>query len=113
MVELESRWREQVRPRRGSAADRVLPHLVDNPVLSVADIVALLGVTRPAAAQAVNQLVEAGVLSQVSSGARNRLFEAREVFAVLTDYERALATSSGDTRIEQPQRPVPYRQRGK
>ncbi|HYU84024.1 MAG TPA: hypothetical protein VEK80_04400 [Kribbellaceae bacterium] len=31
------------------------------------------------------------------------------VFDVLTGYERATATESGDTRLERPRRPVPYR----
>jgi hypothetical protein len=38
------------------------------------------------------------------------MFEAPRVFDVLTDYERATATESGDTRSEQPGRVVPYRQ---
>ncbi|GAA0942789.1 hypothetical protein GCM10009554_35630 [Kribbella koreensis] len=46
----------------------------------------------------------------VGNQQRSRLYEAPKVFAVLTNYERASATESGDTRQEQPNRPVPYRQ---
>jgi Fic family protein len=109
MVELESRWRATVRPRRGSTADRILPELIAHPVVSVGDIGMLVGVSRQAATQAVKQLGAAGVITQVGGGERYRLFEASEVFTILTDYERALATESGDTKAEQPHRPVPYR----
>jgi transposase len=87
----------------------LLPALIANPVISVDDVARLVGVSSSAAYAAVEQLVAAGILTPVNASARNRLFEARSVFAVLTDYERASATLSGDTRAEQPQRPVPYR----
>ncbi len=109
MVELEARWRSELGPRRGSAADRILPFLIAQPVLTAGDVETLLGVSRQAAAQAVRQLLDAGVVTQVGGGQRRRLFEAPEVFAVLTDYERGLATESGNTRSERPRRPVPYR----
>ncbi len=107
MVELEARWRSELRPRRGSAADRILPFLIAQPVLTASDVETLLGVSRQAAAQAVRQLLGAGVITQVGGGQRRRLFEGPEVFAVLTDYERGLATESGDTRSERPRRPCP------
>ncbi len=107
--EVEARWREAVRPRRGSAADRILPFLVPQPVLTAGDVETILGVSRQAATQAVRQLADAGVLAQIGRGERRRMFEAAEVFTALTDYERGLATDSGDTRSERPRRPVPYR----
>ena len=109
MVELEQRWRAELRPRRGSTADRVLPHLIAQPVLGARDIEGLLGVSKQAASVAVDQLVKAGILKQVGQGQRRRVFEPAEVFKVLTDYERGLAAHSRNTREERPRRHVPYR----
>jgi hypothetical protein len=44
------------------------------------------------------RLTEAGVLSQVTVGKRNRAFEATEVINAFTDLERQLASPGGDTR---------------
>jgi len=106
---LESSWRERVGPRAGSAAARLLPELAATPVVSAAVVQELTGASRSAAFAAVDQLMMAGVLRPLGTGQRDRLFEAREVFAVLTDHERASATESGDTRVERPIRPVPAR----
>ena len=95
---IEDRWRERVRPRRGSATDRLLRKLIAAPVVGVEDVGRLTGASRAAAFAAVDALVQAGVLRQVGTGARNRLFEAPDVFAALTGYERALATETGNTR---------------
>jgi Fic family protein len=111
MADLEERWRAALHPRRNSAADRLLPHLIANPVVGVADVMRLTGASRAAAFNAIAQCAESRVIRPLGNRARNRLFEAREVFGVLTDYERALATQSGDTRIELPRRPVPHRRK--
>ena len=110
LAALEGRWREAVTSRRGSAAERALTVLLTNPVVTVDDLAALTGVSFQAANNAVSRLVEAGVLSTTGSAARNRLFEAGAVFALLTHYERSLATVGGDTREGQLMRPVPARQ---
>jgi Fic family protein len=111
MAELEERWRAAMHPRRKSAADRLLPHLIANPIVGVGDVMRLTGGSRAAAFNAISQCVESKVIRPLGNRARNRLFEAREVFVVLTDYERALATDSGDTQTEAPRRPVPYRRK--
>lgn len=109
LLELEAAWRAAVNPRSGSAADRLLPELIANPVVTATDVSRLTGVSRSAAFTALEALVEAGVLHSVGSQQRYRLFEAPRVFEIVTDYERASATESGNTRGEQPKRVVPYR----
>lgn len=106
---LESRWKSAVASRRGSTAERALTVLLTHPVTTVDDLASLTGVSFQAANTAVTRLVDAGVLTSTGSAARNRLFEARDVFTLLTKYERSLATLSGDTRAEQPVRRVPDR----
>lgn len=104
---LEARWRAAVSPRRGSAADRALLQILTHPVVTVDDVASLTGVSFQAANQAVQRLVSAGVLKSTGNAARNRLFEAPDVFDLLTRHERSVATPSGDTRGDAPVRPVP------
>lgn len=106
---LENRWRSAVSPRRGSAADRVLLKILTHPVVTVDAVASLVGVSFQAANQAVQRLVAARVLQPTGTAARYRLFEAPDVFDLLTRYERSVATPSGDTRRDPPARPVPDR----
>jgi Fic family protein len=109
LAALELQWKAAVTSRRGSTAERALTLLLTHPVVTVDDLASLTGVSFQAANTAVTRLVDAGVLTSTGSAARNRLFEARDVFTLLTKYERSLATLSGDTRAEQPARSVPAR----
>lgn len=66
MRQLQETWHQRVgSPRRDSAVSRLIRAL-------------------PAANHAVNRLVDAGVLIQVSVGRRNRAFEAPELIDLFT-----------------------------
>jgi len=106
---LEATWQDRVRPRRGSSVATLLPQLIAHPVVGADDVRRLTRASRAAAFSAIETCVNAGVLRQIGGGQRYRLFEASEVFDVLTGYERTMATESGDTHGERPRRPVPYR----
>jgi len=97
LTRLRASWREAVRPRRNSAADLILNLLGRAPVLTAATAAALVERSTVATGKAIDQLVAAGVLEQVTVGKRNRAYEAPAVFGLLTDYERALASPAGDT----------------
>jgi hypothetical protein len=56
---------------------------------------------------AIERLVSAGILVQVTVGRRNRAFETPEITNAFTDLERQLASPDGDTRTSAPVRPVP------
>jgi hypothetical protein len=56
------------------------------------------------------RLQEAGVLSALTVGRRNRVFEADAVIDAFTDFERQLASPAGDTRLSPPQRRGPQPQ---
>jgi Fic family protein len=107
---MQEDWRTAARPRTGSAADRLLSELIANPVVTSEDVIRLTQASRSAAFAAIDSLKAADVIRPVGDQHRYRMFEASQVFDVLTDYERATATESGDTRGERPQRAVPYRQ---
>ena len=107
---LQASWRERAgNPRRDSAAQLLIAALPAAPVLSVSTAAELTGRSLPAAGQAVQHLVEAGVLTQVNVGRRNRAFEATELIDALTALERQLASPAGDTRVSPPVRRVPRR----
>lgn len=110
LSDLELEWRATLNPRKGSAAERLLPQLIGHPVVTAEDVMQLTGASRSAAFAAMESYVEAGILQPIGNQQRSRLYEAPMVFGILTDYERASATESGNTRGEQPQRAVPYRQ---
>jgi Fic family protein len=106
--DLEQQWRAQLfRVRANSALDLLLRALPGAPVLTVESAAALIGRTYKPANDAIQRMVEAGVLRQVSIGRRNRAFEAPEVISAFTDLERQLASPEGNTRTSKPSRPVP------
>ncbi len=107
---LEEQWRERLGTiRANSGTDRLLRSLPGAPILTVDSAAALIGRTFKPAADAIERLVEAGILQQVTVGRRNRAFEAPEVIAAFTDLERQLASPEADTRTSKPVRTVPRR----
>ena len=106
--ELEASWRARLAPiRANSATDRILRVLPGAPVLTVDSAARLLNRTFKPANEAIQRLVEAGILRQVNVGRRNRAYEAPEIIAAFTSLERQLASPEGDTRTSSPVRSVP------
>jgi Fic family protein len=112
-VVLERQWRERVgQVRANSATDLLLHRLLGAPVLTAESAAALIGRTFKPADHAIQRLVEAGILHQITIGRRNRAYEAPEVIDAFTDLERQLASPAGDTHISPPVRTVPSRRPG-
>ncbi len=109
-AELERSWRERLTTvRAGSTADLLLRRLIGAPILTASRAATLLDRSFPAVNGAIERLVQAGILRQVTVGRRGRVFESPEVIAAFTDLERQLASPEGDTRQSPPGRPVPRR----
>jgi Fic family protein len=107
---IEEEWRKQLGDvRSGSAADLLLRFIVGAPVLTVSGAAELIGRSYPQTNEAIQRLVSAGILSQVTVGRRNRAFEAPAIIKAFTDLERQLASPAADTRASPPARPVPPR----
>jgi Fic family protein len=105
-------WRSRLGPiRANSSTDLLLRALPGAPIISVNGAAELLGRSYRAANEAVDRLVDGGVLSQVNVGRRNRAFEAREIIDAFADLERQLASPGGDTLYSPPDRTVPARRR--
>ena len=109
---LRDSWRERLGTvRRGSAADLLLGALPDTPLLTATTASDLIGRSFQATSQAIDRLVETGILKQVTVGRRNRAFEAPELLEAFTALERQLASPEGDTLVSEPARRVPRRRR--
>ena len=93
VARLQDRWRERAgHPRSDSSAEALIVALPAYPVLTVASAAEILGRSVQAANSALAQLEEAGVVTQVSLGRRNRAFEAKELLQLVNVFERILAT---------------------
>src|SRR5260370_620672 len=108
--QIQDRWRAQLgRVRSGSATDLLLRSLPGVPVLTVNGAAELINRSFPQTNEAIARLTEAGALSQVTVGKRNRAFEAKEIINAFTDLERQLASPGGDTSSSEPSRAGPPR----
>ncbi|MHB8141553.1 MAG: Fic family protein [Vulcanimicrobiaceae bacterium] len=111
---IQSEWNQRLGAiRANSSVALLVGKLPGAPVITVEGAANLIGRSTQATNEAIERLVEAGVLVPIRLDARrNRVFETREVIVAFTALERQLASSVGDTRIEPPNRPVPYRVKG-
>lgn len=110
--ELEEDWRARLGTVRAkSATDLLLRALPGAPVLTVDSGAALIGRTFNPVNDAIERLVAADVLKQITIGKRNRAFEATDVVNAFSALERQLASPAGDTQASPPSRPVPARRR--
>ncbi|MGH3032321.1 MAG: Fic family protein, partial [Gaiellaceae bacterium] len=92
VVELQERWREAAgRPRRGSAAAKLIERLPSHPIVNLPTAMALTRASDEAVRLALNRLEAAGVLRQTTLGRRNRAFECVGLFALLDELERGVA----------------------
>lgn len=106
---LEEEWRATVgRVRKNSAADLLLAALPGVPIVTARTAAGLIGRSFQAANEAIDALVTAGVLKQVTIGRRHRAFEVVGLIDTLTEFERSLAVPDDDDGTR-PARPVPRR----
>ncbi len=89
--------------------ESILRLLPAAPVLTVRSAAALSGRSLQATNEAINRLVNVGVLRQITVGRRNRAFEASEAIEAFTYLERRLASPAGETIVSPPSRRVPQR----
>jgi Fic family protein len=105
LSELEASWTEEVRPRRGSGAERLIGSLAAHPMLTVNVAREAIGGTFQSVNAAIGRLESAGILQSVRGDwRRNRLWECPEILAVLDEFE---AQSALPTRTAEPPRPAP------
>ncbi|WP_241988173.1 Fic family protein [Cryobacterium sp. MDB2-10] len=83
---VQAEWRGSIRARQDSAAHRLVGILLRQPVIGAAAAAAQLGVSTVNAQVAIDRLVDAGVLTQITDGRRNRIWLAKDVVRVLDEF---------------------------
>jgi Fic family protein len=83
---VQAEWRGRIRARQDSAAHRLVGILLRQPVIGAAAAAAQLGVSTVNAQVAIDRLVDAGVLTQITDGRRNRIWLAKDVVRVLDEF---------------------------
>ncbi len=92
VAELQESWRTQLRatkrpPRPDAAAWAIIDMLPAHPVITINVAAASTRRTRPAVANAVQQLADAGVLVPLSESAKNRAWEAADLLELIVALE--------------------------
>jgi Fic family protein len=83
LQDLRSIWLSRRKFRSGSAALRALDALPHYPVATTGRLASLLDVSTAQAGQAIQQLMEVGILRERTGYRRNRLFAATEALSVI------------------------------
>lgn len=79
LEQLPEMWTDMAKPRRNSADEKIIAHLLERPVLEAYTAAHFAGVRENSIYAALDRLVEAGVLSLVSTAKRYRAWAATEV----------------------------------
>jgi hypothetical protein len=91
---LQAEWTTRAgRPRRDSAAARIIAALPAQPIASAAAVGGLIGASPQRALDGLKALERAGVVRQVTRGRYDRQYAADELFALLETYEDRIASS--------------------
>jgi Fic family protein len=97
--ELQDRWRERLRqranPRADAAAWSLIAALPAHPIITVPVAVAATGRTKPAVANAIEQMEASGILTRLTESARNRAWEAEGLLDVIVGLEAGASWADG------------------
>lgn len=84
-------WRQELKPRGGSAVEILIDSFYDHPVMSVREIdTAMSGTSISQAYRAIDRLVDAGFLEEITGRKKDRAWAASEVLAELDDLDRRI-----------------------
>jgi Fic family protein len=107
---LKQEWLDKLGERGAtSTVVEVINAMIGQPIFSAKLIQQATGKSLPSVNAAIERLSNAGIVKQTTAGKRNRVFEARGILDVFTDFERQLGSPADDTAIEKPSRPMPMR----
>jgi Fic family protein len=97
--DLQDEWRERLRhhsnPRSDAAAWSLISVLPAHPIITAPVAVAAVGRTKPAVANAIEQMEDAGILTRLSESARNRAWEADGLLDLIVGLEAASPLGPG------------------
>jgi len=90
LAELPHQWRDRIRLRKGSAADKLLDPLLETPVLTDKTAAAAAGSSVRRAYDALGRLTEVEILTEVTGRERDRVWVATEVLDEIDRLERRI-----------------------
>lgn len=92
--DLQVEWTKRAEPMRADASARaIIDHLPSYPVITAAIAGRLTGRSRVAAINGLDHLAQAGILTRRRNQRRGDSWEAKELFALLDDFEAAVRKS--------------------
>lgn len=83
-------WAAELKPRAGSAAAALIGAFTDHPVMGADEIEAHSGSAASQAYRAIDRLVDAGLIEEITGRKKNRVWAASEVMAELDDLDRRI-----------------------
>ena len=83
-------WTAEMRPRAGSAAATLIHAFYDHPVMGADEIEGRAGTAVSQAYRAIDRLVEAGYIEEITRRKKNRVWVASEPLAELDDLDRRI-----------------------
>jgi Fic family protein len=86
LAQIYAEWEHALTARRDAAVWRLLPQLVSQPAITVRFVEQATGVSQPAAQNAIDQLLEAGVVVPAGRNRRNRVWLAEAVISALDGF---------------------------
>ena len=97
LTDLQRELRTQLLDCGGTpTAVRLVERLLDTPYVTVSAVAHQLGVSFPTAQRAIENLITAGVLTEVTGGRRNRVYLSKKVFDIVYGVTGGVATSPDD-----------------
>lgn len=90
---LPDMWVSEIRPRSGSAVAQILAMLMETPAIDAELVMARTQVSSTAAYSAIERLVEAGVLHELTRSKRDRAWAAGDVLAEIDALTTRLRTT--------------------
>jgi hypothetical protein len=95
IAKLEADWFGRAgRPRRDSAAAKIIAALPAQPITSAATIRAAIGASHQRALDGLMALADTGVIRQITEGGYDRRYAADELFVLLEAYEDRIAAAA-------------------
>jgi len=90
LAALRPEWMEAVKPRKNSAAHKMIEGLLRSPILDIERALALTGAAKGRTYEALDRLSEAKVLAEISHGSRNRIWVASDVMTEMRELEERI-----------------------
>jgi Fic family protein len=88
--ELRDGWNEKIASRKDSSVWKLIDLILVQPVIDANLVSEKLGIADLNARNAIDQLVEKEILTQLGTGSRNMKYQAREVLKILDNFSKSI-----------------------